>query len=50
MKSITNKCYDKLFVFQPEKSRASMKDKLFDQVPIDQKYEDLTFENPRIRY
>ena len=45
MKSITNKCYDKIFLFQPEKSRASMKDKLFDQLPDDQKYEDLTFEN-----
>ena len=45
MKSITNKCYDKIFLFQPEKSRASMKDKLFDQLPEDQKYEELSFEN-----
>ena len=45
MKSITNKCYDKIFLFQPSKSRESMKDKLFDQLPEDQKYEDLTFEN-----
>jgi nucleoside-triphosphatase THEP1 len=45
MKSITNKCYDKIFLFQPEKSRTSMKDKLFDQLPKDQKYEELTFEN-----
>ena len=45
MKSITNKCYDKIFLFQPEKSRTSMKDKLFDQLPEDQKYEELTFEN-----
>ena len=45
MKSITNKFYDKIFLFQPSKSRESMKDKLFDQLPEDQKYEDLTFEN-----
>ena len=45
MKSITNKCYDKIYLFQPEKSRASMKDKLFDQLPEDQKFEELSFEN-----
>ena len=45
MKSITNKCYDKIFLFQPEKSRSSMKDKLFDQLPPDQLFEDLTLEN-----
>ena len=45
MKIIKNKCYDKIFLFQPSKSRESMKDKLFDQLPEDQKYEDLTFEN-----
>ena len=28
MKSITNICYDKIFLFQPEKSRASMKDNM----------------------
>ena len=28
MKSITNKCYDKIFLFQPAKSRMSMKDQL----------------------
>ena len=45
MKSITNKCYDKIFLFQPEKSRISMKDKLFDQLPDDQKFEELSLEN-----
>ena len=45
MESFTYKCYDKIFLFQPSKSRESMKDKLFDQLPEDQKYEDLTFEN-----
>ena len=29
MKSIMNKCFDKIYIFQPEKSRHSMKDKLF---------------------
>ena len=45
MKSITNKRYDNIFLFQPEKSRATMKDKLFDQLPEDQKFEEVTFEN-----
>jgi hypothetical protein len=44
-KRIFNKVFDKIFLFQPEKSRASMKDKLFDQLPEDQKFEELTFEN-----
>ena len=30
-KKILSKVYDKIYLFQPEKSRASMKDKLFDQ-------------------
>ena len=45
MKSIMNKCFDKIFIFQPEKSRHSMKDKLFDQLPDDQKFSELTIEN-----
>ena len=45
MKSITNKCYDKIFLFQPAKSRMSMKDQLFNQLPDDQLYEELTLEN-----
>jgi hypothetical protein len=45
MKSIMNKCFDKIFIFQPEKSRHSMKDKLFDQLPDDQKFDKLTVEN-----
>lgn len=45
MKSIANKCYDKIFIFQPEKSRISMKDQLFNKLPSDQLFEDLTFEN-----
>jgi hypothetical protein len=38
-------CYHKIYLFQPSQSRQSMKDKLFDQLPEDQKFEDLTFEN-----
>jgi ABC-type sugar transport system ATPase subunit len=45
MKSITNKCYDKIFVFQPQKSRESMKDQIFSKLPSDQLYDELTFEN-----
>jgi len=44
-KYMLNKCYDKIYLFQPSESRASMKDKLFDQLPDDQKYDELTLEN-----
>ncbi len=44
-KHILKKCYDKIFLFQPSESRASMKDKLFDDLPEDQKFDDLTLEN-----
>jgi hypothetical protein len=44
-KKLLNKCFDKIFLFQPEQSRASMKDKLFDQLPDDQKFDELTMEN-----
>ena len=44
-KHLLNKCYDKIFLFQPAESRVSMKDKLFDQLPEDQKFEELTLEN-----
>lgn len=40
-----NKVFDKVFLFQPSASRASMSDKLFDRIPDDQKYEELTLEN-----
>ena len=32
-------------MFQPAQSRASMKDKLFDKIPDDQKFEELSIEN-----
>ena len=44
-KHLLKKCYDKIYLFQPAESRASMKDKLFNQLPDDQKFDDLTFDN-----
>jgi len=44
-KDIFKNTFDKIFLFQPEQSRASMKDKLFDRIPDEQKYEELTLEN-----
>lgn len=44
-KRVLNRVYDKIFLFQPAASRASMADKLFDRIPDDQKYEELTLEN-----
>lgn len=44
-KKLMNKVFDKVFLFQPSASRASMSDKLFDRIPDDQKYEELTLEN-----
>jgi GTPase SAR1 family protein len=44
-KKLMNKVFDKIFLFQPSASRASMSDKLFDKIPDDQKYEELNLEN-----
>ena len=44
-KEIFKNTFDKIFLFQPEQSRASMKDKLFDKIPDDQKYNELNLEN-----
>lgn len=44
-KDIFKNTFDKIFLFQPEQSRASMKDKLFDRIPEEQKYEELSLEN-----
>ena len=44
-RKILNKVYDKIYLFQPSESRASMKDKLFDQLPSDQKFEILDLES-----
>ena len=37
--------FDKIFLFQPDQSRASMKDKMFDKLPDDQKFNEMTIEN-----
>lgn len=39
------KVYHNIYLFQPSHSRASMKDKLFDKIPEDQKFDELTFDN-----
>ena len=40
-KKLLSKVYDKIYLFQPEQSRQSMKDKLFDQLPEEQKFDEL---------
>ena len=44
-KKLLKKVYDKIFLFQPSLSRASMTDKIFDSLPEDQKYDELTLDN-----
>ena len=44
-KDLLRNVYDKIFLFQPSQSRASMKDKIFDNIPDDQKFEELNLEN-----
>ena len=44
-KKLFKRVYDKVFLFQPSLSRASMKDKLFDNLPEEQKFDELTLEN-----
>lgn len=44
-KKLMNKVYDRIILFQPASSRASMKDKLFDQLPDQQKFDELNLEN-----
>ena len=44
-KELLRNVYDKIFLFQPSQSRASMKDKIFDNIPDDQKFEELNLEN-----
>ena len=39
------KCFHNIYLFQPSHSRGSMKDKLFDKLPDDQKYEKLDYES-----
>jgi adenylate kinase family enzyme len=44
-KHLLNKCFDKIYLFQPSPSRVSMIDKLFDQLPENQKFDELTLGN-----
>lgn len=39
------KCFHTIYLYQPSHSRGSMKDKLFDKLPTEQKYEELDEEN-----
>ena len=39
------KCFHNIYLFQPSHSRGFMKDKLFDKLPDDQKYEELDYES-----
>ena len=44
-KELLRNVYDKIFLFQPSQSRASKKDKIFDNIPDDQTFEELNLEN-----
>ena len=44
-KKLLKKCFENIFLFQPTHSRASMKDKLFDQLDDNKKFDELTYEN-----
>ncbi len=44
-RSLFNKVFHNIYLFQPSHSRASMKDNLFDKIPDNQKFDELTFEN-----
>lgn len=44
-KRCLKKVYTTIYLFQPSHSRGSMKDKLFDRLPDDQKYEELDWGN-----
>jgi len=40
---ILRKCYHTIYLFQPSHSRGSMKDPLFDKLPDEQKFDELTY-------
>jgi hypothetical protein len=44
-REIFKNTFDKIFLFQPSSSRISMKDKLFDKIPDEQKFNELNLEN-----
>lgn len=44
IKKVYKKCFHKIYVFMPESSRNSMKDKIFDKLPPEQLFEELNLE------
>jgi DNA replication protein DnaC len=42
---LLKKCYHNIILFQPRHSRASMKDNIFDNIPEENKYDEMTYEN-----
>ena len=44
-KELFAKVFHNIFLFQPSHSRASMKDKLFDKLPVEQLFSELNYEN-----
>jgi hypothetical protein len=44
-REIFKNTFDKIFLFQPEQSRISMKDQLFNKIPDEQKFNELNLEN-----
>lgn len=44
-KGVFSKVWDKIYYFSPELSRASMTDNIFDTLPEDQKYSEMSYEN-----
>ena len=44
-KKLLRQCFENIFLFQPRHSRGSMKDKLFDQLDDNKKFDELTYEN-----
>jgi GTPase SAR1 family protein len=44
-KDLLRKCYHTIYLFQPSHSRVSMKDKIFDKLPDNQKIEELSYES-----
>lgn len=45
MKGIMKKCFHKIYVFQPEESRASMSNDIFGKLPKNQLYSELNYDN-----
>lgn len=42
---ILKHCFHTIYIFQPKQSRASMSDKLFDSLPEDQVFDELSYDN-----